>query len=116
MEKEWLKQFKYQHEHTNSKLRKMYQELYVFGNSVAQLVSFRHRVPTINSMIGIIFYIVFVFLDVVFTLQILIPKNKNETILSDLRMQLFIFVYPLASIISPMLGIIAMISCKSRLY
>jgi hypothetical protein len=116
MEKEWLKQFKYKHEHSKSSLSKSYQELYVFGNSIAQLVSFRHRVPTLNSMIGVILYIVFVVLDLVFTLQILIPKNKNETIFTDLRMQLFLFVYPGASIISPLLGIIAMISCKSRLY
>lgn len=61
-------------------------------------------------------YQIFVILDVVFTIQLLIPHNSSDSIYFDLNKLLFLFCFPLASLMSPLTGFIAMISCKTNFY
>ena len=84
------------------------------------MVSFRHKIPVEQSngkgILTIVSFIIFNVLDVVFTMNILLPRNANAPFMQALSVILFVFFYPFVSIISPILGIISMISCKIRLY
>jgi len=49
-------------------------------------------------------------------MQILLTKTKSQFLIGNLSIELFATVYPLASLIAPLVGLAAMISCKTPLY
>lgn len=63
-------------------------------------------------------YIIFVVLDAILTSQVIVPVARGGTaeFYENIGRLLFILVFPFMSILSPMYGIAAMISCRTQLY
>jgi len=108
-QKEWLRQFKQldEPETFNDKMKQFFKDMGVTIVSLTYFVGFRNRLPGSHSMIFLIAFLVFVVLDVIFSLQLIITKQKDSGTADIISQYVFIFVYPLTSVISPIIGIIA---------
>lgn len=60
-------------------------------------------------------YVILVVLDILFTIQLLLPRG-NSSIFNEIGSLFFILFSPFVSIISPLLGAAALLSCKINLY
>lgn len=60
-------------------------------------------------------HVILVVLDILFTVQLLLPRG-NSSIFNEIGSLFFILFSPFASIISPLLGAAALLSCKNNLY
>lgn len=81
------------------------------------MTSLRVSVNNPNIIASIVPYILLVIFDGLFTYAILgqIGHGK-DTIFGSVGGAIFVFVYPFASVLSPLLGVLSMLSCKTRMF
>jgi len=81
------------------------------------MTSLRTAVNNSNIIASIVPYILLVIFDCLFTYVILgqIGRSK-DTIFGSVGGTIFVLIYPLASVVSPLLGVLSMLSCKTRMF
>lgn len=80
-----------------------------------ELINLRNVVGNYSFIATIILNILVVFGDCIFTIEILIQisaTNQDNTV----SLIVFLAIYPLGTVISPLLGIMSLITCKKRMY
>lgn len=130
VDKQWLKQFKEREDLEDvgfcalagKFLRDSYRGIYIWSGSFVKLLSFRSGVNNQTIITTSVPYVLFVVGDLISTflmLKHLVETYVNKDSFADQAQRLewvFLLVYPLSSIVSPIFGLVALLQCRSSLY